>query len=347
MCPGYYPGRVSRQSGVAWWKVAASLVLALGLFAFFLSRVRLSEVLATIGRIDLVWFSVSVALALLSYAVRAVRWGVILAPLGRARTADLLGCTAAGFATSTVLPARAGELVRPLLLAARSGLPPAGAVASILTERLLDLGTILGYFALGVALSHRVSPAATTPLRQAALLTGAGLIVACVFVIVLLRRRDRAVGALARLAPARWRSRAIAFLDHVLDGLEALRSPAGLARLLAWSAFMWVIPALQIVALARAFGVPFDVADAFVFMAVSVIGLALPTPGGVGGFHAAIQFALTRLFGVDLATATGFALLHHAVCFLPITALGLSYIGAVGFSLGRVRELAAPTAEEG
>jgi hypothetical protein len=72
---------------------------------------------------------------------------------------------------------------------------------------------------------------------------------------------------------------------------------------------------------------------------------AVPTPGGVGGFHAAIQFALTSLLDVDLPTATAFALLHHVVCFVPITILGLSYLAAVGLSLSRVRALEEASAE--
>ena len=81
--------------------------------------------------------------------------------------------------------------------------------------------------------------------------------------------------------------------------------------------------------------------QAFVVVAVSVIGLAVPAPAGVGGFHWAIRFGLTQLIGVDVSTSTAFALLHHAICFFPITVLGLGYLAAVGMSLGKVRTMEA------
>ncbi len=128
---------------------------------------------------------------------------------------------------------------------------------------------------------------------------------------------------LTRLLPERFKSRAASFGHHVLDGLEAVRDPGSLVRLALWSFATWGGSILQVLFLAKAFDVRLGLAGSGVFMVVSGLGLAVPTPAGVGGFHATIQFALTRLFGVDVATATTFALLHHAVCFVPITVLGL------------------------
>ncbi len=320
----------------------------MGLLAYFLSRVPLADVGRTLGRVKLEWVLASTVLSLASYALRALRWGVILEPLGKARRTELLGCTAAGFAASTILPARAGEVIRPLLLSARTGLAAAGTVASILTERLADLATVLVLFALGVAFSfQRFSPGALRPLHEAALLAGAGLAAAAVLLLVLLRRREAAVAAFTRALPSRFRERGAKFLHHLLDGLEVVRSPRGLVRLGLWSLATWLAAVLQVTALATAFGISLPPLPAAVFMAVSVIGLAVPTPAGVGGFHAAIQFALTRLFGVDVADATAFALLHHAVCFIPVTVAGLGYIAGVGLSLGKVRVMAEPETEAG
>ncbi|NCO69051.1 MAG: hypothetical protein GW878_00800, partial [Acidobacteria bacterium] len=146
------------------------------------------------------------------------------------------------------------------------------------------------------------------------------------------------------LVPARFHVRVAPFLAHLLDGLEVLRSPRGLAEVAAWSGALWFVIGLQLVALARAFAMNMTLAGSFVTVAISVIGLAVPTPAGVGGFHAAVQFALVQILGVDVTTATAYALLHHAICFVPITFIGLAYIGAAGLSLGRVRVLDSPGA---
>jgi uncharacterized protein (TIRG00374 family) len=338
---------VREPNSPRWWQVAASVTLAVALFAYFLSRVPLSEVAGTLSRVKLGWLLASAAASLASYAVRGLRWGVILEPLGTAGTGDLLGCTAAGFATSSVLPARAGEVIRPLLLSVRTGLPAAGTVASILTERLADLATVLVFFGVGVPLARsELVPAAIAPMRDAAVLAGAGFVAFALVVVALLRRRNAAVRWSVRLVPQRFKSKAESFLHHVLDGLEAVRSPRRLVRLALWSTAVWGLAVLQILFLARAFSHALSLPASAVFMVVSGLGLAVPTPAGVGGFHAAIQLALTRLFGVDLATATSFALLHHAVCFVPITVIGLTFVASVGFSVRRLRALHAPVEGE-
>jgi len=324
-------------------KTAISVALAVVLFGYFLWRAPLREVGHALTRVDPWLVALSIALSLVSYALRGLRWGVILRPVGAPARADLLGCTAAGFAANTILPARAGELVRPLLLSARSRLPAAATIASILTERLADLATILALFAAGALLSAgRLSAGALQPLRNAAGLTLAGLVAFVAVIVLLLRRRHAAVERFVGLLPERFRERGRHFLDHVLDGLAVVQNPAQLARLLLWGLAVWLTASAQVQALAAAFAVPIGLPGAFIVLTIGGLGLAIPTPGGVGGFHAATQFALMRLFGVDAATATAYALVHHVVCFFPITFLGLAYAAAVGWRMGPV---AAPAGE--
>ncbi|MDD5562233.1 MAG: lysylphosphatidylglycerol synthase transmembrane domain-containing protein [Thermoanaerobaculaceae bacterium] len=333
---------MSGNAGRHVWKIAASIALAVVLFGVFLWTAPLGQVGQALTKVKVGWLAASLTVALLTYALRALRWGLILRPVGRAGTANLLGCTAAGFATSTVLPLRAGEIVRPLLLSARTGMPAAATLASILTERLLDGATVLLLFAAGVVFARDgLNPKNLNMLRDAAVLTTAGLAAAVVLVWFLLRRRDATVRRIASWAPERFRVRVATFFRHVLDGLEVLRSPRRLAEIAIWSLGLWIAIGWQLVLLARAFGFPMSFGEAFVVVAVSVIGLAVPAPAGVGGFHWAIRFGLTQLMSVGVPTATAFALVHHAICFFPITVLGLGYLGAVGLSVGRVRALGA------
>jgi uncharacterized protein (TIRG00374 family) len=325
-------------------KTIASLVLAAVLFAYFLWRAPLNEVGHALASVKWLYLAASIALALTSYAVRGLRWGIILRPVGKPRTGDLIGCTAAGFAANTILPARAGELVRPLLLSARSGLPAAATIASILTERIADLATILVLFACGsVFAGDRLTPGALRPLHDAAILTMLGLAAFVVVIVLLLRWREGAVTRMVALLPQRFRERGRHFLDHVLDGLSVVHEPRQLIRLLLWSLGVWMAASLQVELLTQAFSIDTGLPGAFVLLTVGGLGLAIPTPGGVGGFHAATQFGLVRLFGVDVGVATAFALIHHAVSFFPITIIGLSYAGAVGW---RLRPVEAPEGTE-
>ncbi len=339
---GGLPATAPSASHLSPIQVVVTSLLALVLLAFFLWQAPLAQVAETLKRVQLGWVAAAVGFSLLSYALRALRWGAILQPVGTVPAPALIGCTAAGFAINTILPGRLGELVRPLLLARKTGLPAAATLASILTERLIDLATLLAVFAAGVAMAaEQLAPAAAPALRPTAFAAALGLAAAFAAVLVLLRFRRTAVPATARLAPKRWRERVERFLDHLLDGLEAVRSLKRLALLSVWSALVWGTAILQIDFLARGFGLSLGLAVSAVVIGVSVIGLAVPTPAGVGSFHAAIQFALATLLGVDLATATAFAIVHHAVCFFPITVAGLGYMASVGFRPSAAAELAA------
>jgi len=76
---------------------------------------------------------------------------------------------------------------------------------------------------------------------------------------------------------------------------------------------------------------PFPVS--FFVLTWAVLGLAIPTPGGVGGYHAAVAYALAGFYAVPKNTAAALALTSHVISFAPITVLGLVFLVAGGFSL--------------
>ena len=74
---------------------------------------------------------------------------------------------------------------------------------------------------------------------------------------------------------------------------------------------------------------------------ILVVGVAVPTPGQVGGFHAAYQFAVTTFFGAPNDSAVGAALVLHAISFGPVTLLGLVFMMREGLTLAGVRQIAS------
>jgi hypothetical protein len=80
-------------------------------------------------------------------------------------------------------------------------------------------------------------------------------------------------------------------------------------------------------------------------MTILVVGVAVPTPGAIGGFHAAYRIAVQMFFGASPDRAFGAAFVLHAISFLPVTILGAIFMFSEGLTLTGVRELAesAPT----
>jgi len=71
-----------------------------------------------------------------------------------------------------------------------------------------------------------------------------------------------------------------------------------------------------------------------------VIGVAVPTPGGVGSFHEAYRFGMTSFFGAANASAVAAAIVVHALSFGPVILLGLLFMAQDGLTIGRLRSLA-------
>src|SRR5687768_4797418 len=97
-------------------------LLAIALFAWFLSRANLGDVWLQVRRARVDLLVLAVACVGLTYWARALRWQYLLAPLGGARFRTAFRTTVIGFAALALLPARAGDLLRPYLLARQEGL---------------------------------------------------------------------------------------------------------------------------------------------------------------------------------------------------------------------------------
>jgi uncharacterized protein (TIRG00374 family) len=280
------------------------------------------------------------------YASRAWRWGDLLAPLGRVGYPDLFSATMVGFASALLIP-RAGELLRPWLVSRRHPIPTSAGFATIILERLVDLITVLALFALYLFVLP--PPAAQIEGRLIELLklggaaTGAGALAVLAFLLALHANADRVVGAAERLlarAP-RWLSEPLGRVLHSFSaGLAVLRAPfPHLARIGAQSLLVWLLIALGFYLNHLAFRIDLPFHATFLLITFLVVGVAIPTPGMVGGFHAFYLIALSEVYGIDRATAAAAGIAAHALTNLPVLVFGLALLGREGLSLGRVAEV--------
>ncbi len=127
-------------------RIGVSLALMVVLLAVFLWNVDFQEVGRSLAGADFRMLIAASLVALFSYGLRALRWQFILRPVGHVRLSSVLLTTAVGYAALSLLPARMGDLIRPLLLARREKIPASASLASILTERVFDLWSVVLFF---------------------------------------------------------------------------------------------------------------------------------------------------------------------------------------------------------
>jgi uncharacterized membrane protein YbhN (UPF0104 family) len=78
----------------------------------------------------------------------------------------------------------------------------------------------------------------------------------------------------------------------------------------------------------------------FLLIPVLVLGVAVPTPGAVGGFHETFKFAVTAFYGVDNDAAIGAAIVLHLFSIGPALLLGLYFAAQAGLSVTGLRRMA-------
>jgi hypothetical protein len=325
------------------------LVIActVGLLALFLRQVDLGAVAREIGEASWLELVLALGFTALVYIIRAARWRVMLLPVGRTRFSTAFRTTVIGFAANSLLPARAGEFLRPYLLARREGLSATATFATIILERLLDLATVLLFLAAFVFFfdpgMSRADSATYAAVKFGGTLAGATSLVGLVVMFILAGHPERlgqVVHRVVSVLPARLAQAVARFARTFAEGLAVMRRPGPLAWSLLLSVPLWLAIAAGIWLVSRAFHVTMPFTGSFLVIALLTVGVAVPTPGAVGGFHYAYRVAATAFFGVPNERAVGAAIVLHAVSFVPVTVLGLIYMFQDGLSLTRARDLA-------
>ena len=259
---------------------------------------------------------------------RAERWQRLLVSSGvRAARGDTYRLTCVGYMGNNLLPARAGEGFRVLLLAPRAGASRMEVLGTVVTERALDAAVLVAFFFAAAASTAHAAPA----LREAVLILVAGLGALAVVSLALGRRTSlgrRLHGA--RLGP---------HLARLTEATRRLRGPH--AALMLWlTVVIWTAEAGVYLLAAYAVGIDIGPLQALSVMVISNLAALMPAgPGYLGTFDAAVLVSV-RAMGVGRAAALGYLLVLRFLLFLPITVVGLVFFLRSYSGWSRVRRTA-------
>jgi uncharacterized membrane protein YbhN (UPF0104 family) len=324
------------------------LLLAAGLVVLFLRNVDLWHVGSEIAHAHFGWLALSLVTMFVNLTIRSLRWQYLLEPLGHASFANSFRATAVGFAASSILPARAGEFIRPYFLARHENMTATGAFATIVLERVLDVLTVLTLLALFIFVFDpgvgRDSPTAWAAVKWAGLTAGGGALAALVVMFVLAgdpERLGRTMRRLEQVLPSTLAGLIARVAEKFARGLGAVRKPGRLIVALLWSFPLWLSIAVGMWSVAVAFHLAVPFTGSFLLVALLVIGVAVPTPGAIGGFHEAFRLGTTLFFGAREDAAVGAAIVAHVFSIGPALLLGLFFAAQAGLNMSGMQRLAS------
>ena len=327
-------------------------VLAIALIGWFLRDANLGDVWNHVraARPDLLVLAIGFMASTLW--IRTVRWQHLLTPIGPTRFRTVFRAGVIGFAALAILPARVGDILRPYLVARQEGLPVSATFATIVMERVLDLITVLALMAIyvwGFADTSTWKPQLLTPIEVSAAM---GVIVSAALMIVMwvLASHPERIGTFVHSAAWLLPHSMARRLGHVASafssGFAVARSPKGLLMSLSWSFPLWLAIAGETWAVTRAFDIDMPFSGTFLLQAMLVVGVAVPTPGGVGSYHEAYRMGVTSFFGAPNDQAVAAAIVVHFIAFVPILLFGMVLMIQDGLSLGSLQAMAGSAQAE-
>jgi len=265
----------------------------------------------------------AVALYFVAAAVRGERWWVLLREnAARPDRADTYALVAVGYMGNNVLPARAGDALRVVLLTPRAATDARTVVGTLIAERLCDVLVLVGLFAL---LAYGVLSGAAIDLgdRMGTLApVGAGAAVLGLVALWVLAR----TGHLGRV---------VAFLRPLAAATRNLRGRHG-AEVLALTVVTWFLEGLVWWLTAVAADLGISLVEAFYVLALSSIFVMIPSgPGYAGTMDVAVLLGAAALGRPEFLALTYLILLRF-VLMIPITVAG-ALLGAARYGgVGRV-----------
>jgi uncharacterized membrane protein YbhN (UPF0104 family) len=253
------------------------------------------------------WVLLGVAFELATYCVDGWRWLVILSPAEEPSLLQCVRATFIGIFANDVLPAKAGELIRPYLLSRWAGVPLSLSITSAAVERIMDG---IGMVSLFYLVSFDI-PNLPGWLRDGML-------------------------TLSVVTGNKWSLRFI----HLLEEIHLLGNWRSLGTALAITLLYFFCQFMAMFCLARAFNFDFGLKEsAFVLLVVRLITLIPNAPGNIGVFQEACEQAL-RMLMVESFNAKSFALIAYFFITAPPLVVGAISVMLTGMSIGEIHKQA-------
>ncbi len=320
------------------WQFWLGVVISIFFLTLALRGLQLKDVWGTVQAANYWWLIPGIVVYFIGVWVRAWRWHYLLRPVKPVPTRILFPLTAIGYMGNNIYPARAGEVLRAVLLNRLETVPVSASLATIIVERIFDGVVMLGFVFLNLPeLARLQSTSGFIGSIQTLSLYGAALFIGVLVVFLLAAmfpfQTDRiVVWMINHLIPQRFREKILGVVRRFLTGLESLRSPKDAIMVFLTSILIWLLETGKYWFVMHAF--PFEVTFFTLMLMNGIVNLAttIPSaPGYIGTFDAP-GIAVLQAYGVDKSIAAGYTLVLHVALWLPITALGAYYLARMGFN---------------
>jgi uncharacterized protein (TIRG00374 family) len=320
------------------WQFWLGVLISVIFVWYSVQGLKLDEFWSSVSHANYWWILPGIAVYFVAVWARAWRWHYLLKPIKKISTSTMFPIVAIGYMGNNIYPARAGEVLRAVVLKRREGVPVSASLATVIVERIFDGVVMLAFVFLNLSELARLTGGSgklgDIDIQQVAIL-GTGAFIGAL-VIFLLAAMFPAVTAqigqwfIDKVLPEKLREKVSGIMHKFLDGLASLRSPLNILMVFLTSAVIWLLEVGKYWFVMHAFN--FEVSFFALMLMNGIVNLMTTLPGAPGyiGTFDGPGIAVLVAYGVAQATATGYTLVLHVALWLPITLLGAYYMTREG-----------------
>lgn len=303
------------------WLWVITILLAAGLLYLALRKVDWNEMVATLRRGDLLRLAIAVCILSVSCVARGLRWRVLLSAEKTLPPPMVFWATMIGYLGNSFLPARAGEVLRAVVIGRAGGISKSFSLATALTERIVDAVILV------VVTAVALTTLAELPLELAGALRGMAVIglIGAVVVLVAPRMGGLAQRVISRLPVSeKLRETLRKMSNSFLTGAGALQHWGRLGQFLLFSSAIWALDTLTALTTASAFGLSITPVQVFILLAALGIASALPSTPGYVGVYQFVAVTVLVPFGLSESQAVAYIIAYQGVNYVVILLWGLT-----------------------
>ena len=319
------------------WQFWLGVFISAVFLYFALKGLNLGEFWQAVKNANYWWILPGVAVFFVGLWVRAWRWHYLLRPVKKIPTRVMFPITCIGYMGNNIYPARAGEVLRAVVLKRREGVPISASLATVIVERIFDGVVMLGFVFLNLPALAKVAhfESGFVGNIQNLALIGAGIFAAALLVFLLAAMFPKITTRLGswmidHLLPVRIREKTRDIMLKFLDGLASLRSPFNILMVFFTSVIIWLLETVKYWFVMHAFTFTVSFFALMLLNGIANLATTIPSAPGYIGTWEAVTKAVLVAFGVSGPEALGYGVVLHIALWLPVTLVGAYYMTREG-----------------
>ncbi len=318
------------------WQFWLGVLISIVFIWLSLRGLHLNDFWETVQKADYIWLVPGIGVYFVGVWIRAWRWHYLLGPIKKIPTKTMFPITTIGYMGNNIYPARAGEVLRAVILKRKEGVPVSASLATIIVERIFDGVVMLAFVFVNLPeLAKLTGSSGFVGNIQQVAVVGTGVFLGALIIFLLAAMFPQVTAKIGlrvieRITPKRLHTKIISIMNKFLDGLASLRSPFNVLMVFFTSVIIWLLETGKYWFVMHAFN--FNVSFFTLMLMNGIVNLitTIPSaPGYIGTFDAP-GIAVLTAYGIDQAVATGYTLTLHVALWLPITLLGAYFMAREG-----------------